>query len=175
MREFFLPVKGYGYQYLVSNMGRIATKERGKNKYYRIMHPWKDRRGYLCVELDHKFYRVHRVVAQRFIPNPENKYSVNHKDENKENNRVDNLEWMTLIENARYGTRDKRATDPLKKPILRIDKETGKVLQRYASVKEAANAGYSHCGIRCCANHYKGYQTSYGYKWEWEKDYATGQ
>lgn len=81
--------------------------------------------GYLYVGLSKqckaKLYLVHRLVAEAFIPNPDNLPEVNHKDENKLNNRVDNLEWCDAKYNSNYGTRNKRKS----KPIQCI--ETGKI------------------------------------------------
>lgn len=81
----------------MSNLGRV------KNKHGRILKPEYSNKGYACVILrkngnNYKF-RVHRLVADLFIPNPENKSEVNHKDENKSNNEVSNLEWCTRKEN----------------------------------------------------------------------------
>lgn len=77
-----------------------------------------DRYGYLCVSLckdGKRFYRtVHRLVATTFIPNSENKPTVNHKDENKLNNSIDNLEWMTVAENNKYGTHYQRSGETQK-------------------------------------------------------------
>lgn len=103
---------GYKGIYQVSNLGQIksiprkyVTKERLLNQY--------NRNGYLCVGLQGPKYRyVHILVAEAFIPNPENKPTVNHKDGNKHNNRVDNLEWATYSENLKHaldnGLKNKR-------------------------------------------------------------------
>lgn len=87
--------------YIVSNTGYIRRKGRDVNKGY------KHRDGYMCADLyqdnERQKKRIHRVVAEAFIPNPDNKPDINHKDGNKLNNHVDNLEWVTKLENNRHG------------------------------------------------------------------------
>lgn len=169
MEEIFVPVKGYEEHYMVSNKGRVFSDVKGHG--FVEIKGWKDRRGYQRIQLiDKKTYMIHRLVAQAFIPNPENKEQVNHKDENKQNNCVENLEWMTNEENHNYGTRNQRVGKALQKPILRIDRKTGQVLQRYACLKDAVKDGYSHAGISLTANH-KSCHHSGGYRWEWETNY----
>ena len=108
--------------------------------------------GYLGVCLSNdkerkKFY-VHRLVAQTFIPNPNNLPQVNHKDENKQNNHVSNLEWCTSKYNNNYGTRTQRMVETRKKDgynisqesaiqVIMIDKSTLQELQIFPSIKEA--------------------------------------
>ena len=107
-------------RYEVSNMGRVKRLARAvpfadgriahlKEKFMAIhAHP----KGYLLVRLTGKetsfSYRVHRLVADHFIPNPDNLPEVNHKDEDKTNNSVENLEWCTHQYNSVYGTRLQR-------------------------------------------------------------------
>lgn len=84
--------------YKVSNYGRIFSKRTNK-----ILKGELTEKGYIRVALtEHKRYLVHCIVAQTFIPNPENKPQVNHIDGNKQNNYVDNLEWCTQSENMRH-------------------------------------------------------------------------
>lgn len=90
--------------YLVSNKGEIKNKLNNN-----LLNLHKDKSGYLRVELTiglekKKYALVHRLVAQAFIPNLDNLPQVNHKDENKTNNCVDNLEWCTALYNHNYGT-----------------------------------------------------------------------
>lgn len=88
--------------YYVSNFGRI---------WFVGVRDWLPQREWkrrLLVSIGSNSYWVHRLVAQTFIPNPDNKPEVNHKDENPANNRVDNLEWVTREENLNYGTRIQR-------------------------------------------------------------------
>lgn len=86
--------------YEISNTGKIRRKKSIKE------HSVTDKKGYLTTDLYsngvRKSVRVHRVVAEEFIPNPDNKPEVNHKDGNKHNNNVDNLEWVTKKENCEH-------------------------------------------------------------------------
>ena len=104
-KEVWRPVVGYEGLYEVSNKGQV--RKRGGNTLKQI-----SRSGYLCVNLANgttvKDCKVHRLVAQAFLPNPHHYPQVNHKDENRNNNSVDNLEWMSSKDNANYGTRNKR-------------------------------------------------------------------
>lgn len=112
MEEVWLPVVGYIGSYWVSNTGKI------KNKHGRILKTFISR-GYervaLCAKEKH---HVHRLVAEAFIPNPFSLPCVNHRDENKLNNSVDNLEWVDHETNNRYGTRGKRIAEKIDKPVL---------------------------------------------------------
>lgn len=96
--EVWKDIKGYESLYQVSNTGKIKSLRFGRE---RILKPIK-RQGYLRVDLISKWFSVHRLVALHFIPNPENKPEVNHKDGDKKNNCVDNLEWNTAQENMRH-------------------------------------------------------------------------
>lgn len=90
----------------VSNTGIVRNKVTGK-----IRKPFFDKNGYVCINLHNHWYKVHRLVAQAFIPNPDNLPQINHKDEDKTNNNVSNLEWCDAKYNINYGTAMKRAMD----------------------------------------------------------------
>ena len=197
MEEIWRDVKGYEGLYQVSNLGRVKSLERfiktrknknGMNGYIHkqesIRIPTKDYKGYLrlslCKEGKLKLFRIHRLVAEAFIPNPNNLPQVNHKDENKENNCISNLEWCTNEYNHNYGTRNKRVAEKQKGrkipfeqiknkiAVLQINKDTNEVIRKYDSIKEAQiccgiKTHYSHIGA-CCKGERK---TAYGFKWRY--------
>lgn len=137
--------------YKVSNLGRIKN-EQGKILKTQI------RKGYCDVGLhiegqrQPKIVKVHRLVAKAFIPNPNNYPLVNHKDENKQNNRVDNLEWCTQKYNLNYGHRN----DKIKKKVLQFDSDNN-FIKEYKSITDASK----ECNVlisdivRSCKTHYK--------------------
>lgn len=101
MIEIWKDIKGYEGLYQVSNLGRLKSYQRVKAGKLVSLQKTKD--GYLQTDLYkdkvRKAVRIHRLVAEAFIPNPDGKLEVNHKNGNKENNEVDNLEWSTKQEN----------------------------------------------------------------------------
>ena len=104
--EIWKDVKGYESLYQVSNLGRIRSIKNG----IKIKKQYERPNGYmqvcLCQNGKITTYKTHRLVAEAFIPNINNLPEVNHKDENKINNCVDNLEWCTSSYNKNYGTRN---------------------------------------------------------------------
>ena len=117
--EEWRDIKGYEGKYQISDLGRIKSLNyRGNTNQEHILKLKEARNGYNQVQLYKNgkgvFYLIHRLVAQAFIPNPDNLPIVNHKDENKENNNVDNLEWCTYEYNNNYGTINKRHSETMK-------------------------------------------------------------
>ena len=134
MTEIWLPIEGYENLYEVSNLGRVrrlesvVTNKAGVTRKFpgKILKPGTRQNGYLGVVLCKngivRSFLLHRLVASAFIPNPDNGFCVvNHLDENKQNNSVENLEWCTQKENVNYGTRNKRASEKRQKPVLCIE------------------------------------------------------
>jgi len=110
--EIWKPIEGYDYPYQVSNYGRVWGK-RG------VLKPYDNGYGYLVVDFrksgKRKHLRVHRLVAEAFVPNEGNLPEVNHKDEDKHNNAASSLEWCTSSYNKRHGNGRKSRSDGMRK------------------------------------------------------------
>ena len=119
MDEIWRDIKNYEGLYQVSNKGRVKSLNYNRSGKERILKPRKASNGYLQVGLvkegERKWYCVHRLVLSTFNPNPDmENLEVNHLDENKENNMLDNLEWVTHKSNCNHGTRNKRVAEKLR-------------------------------------------------------------
>lgn len=105
--EIWKDIQGYEGLYQVSNLGNVKSLKTNKNLYYSKSTRTKNYLKVLLVKNGiRKSLYVHRLVAETFIDNPENKLIVNHKDYNPMNNKANNLEWCTYKENNNYGTRN---------------------------------------------------------------------
>ena len=156
MEEVWKDIKGYEGRYQISNSGRLKSylqdRENGKIKTGN-----ETKKGYLTALLyaedgTSKWTPIHRLVASAFIENPDGLPQVNHKDENKKNNRADNLEWCTNDYNVNYGTRNERTArsnmccETTSKKVCSVD-QNGRVVH-YDSIGEAERqTGNSHCNI----------------------------
>lgn len=185
LKEIWKDIKGYEGCYQVSNLGGVRSLDRyingNKNsKWIRkgvVLKPHKNRNGYLIVRLQldgHNLGKtVGRLVAETFTPNPNNYPEVNHKDENKSNNHVDNLEWCSYSYNTNYGTRNDRVSKiltnhPLKSKIVYQYSLNGEFIKEYQSTRECERQGFHQSGIsRCCLCEQK---THKGYIWKYKED-----
>ena len=174
MFEDFVDIKGYEGLYKINKKGEILSlKYRGHNiekilsnkpnaggKYYAIT---------LCKNGEEKTYMVHRLVAETFIPNPQNLPQINHKDENGLNNSVDNIEWCDRSYNMKYGTRAARQSAKIKKPVLQytLEGEFVKEWDGACDAEEFYNRREAQNISRCCRGNIK---TAYGFKWEYKKN-----
>ena len=183
--EIWKDIEGYEGLYQISNMGRVKSVERmkwcGKGYYKtpeRILKARKTKNGYLLVNLwkdgKIKSYYIHRLVAQAFLDNPDNLPEVNHIDQDKTNNKVENLEFCDRSYNVNYGTRNRKVAEKLRgrkqseesnkkraekltnnpkisKPVIAIDKRTGLIVE-FLSAHEAERVlGISQSNItKCC-------------------------
>lgn len=182
--EIWRPVVGYEGLYEVSNFGRVKSLARETNNQYckedRILKLKSSKTGYLSVGLKspgekQKLYLVHRLVAEVFIPNPYNLPQVNHKDEDKTNNCICNLEWCDAKYNNSYGNHPKTYEQTIfkhnrpdkSKPVLQYDLE-GNLIAKFPSTAEAQRCtGIRHQQINgCCRGEY-GYKTAGGFIWKY--------
>ena len=165
--EIWCPIKGYENIYEVSDKGRVRSLKFGKE---RILKPGRDKDGYLQVNLwkngENKMCKIHRLVAQTFIPNPDNLPEVNHKDENKENNSVQNLEWCDRKYNNNYGTHNQRMAENKSKPVIQYTK-SGEFVKAWPSTTDVQrNLGYFHNSIsNCCTGKLK---SAYNFIWKFK-------
>ena len=165
--EHWKAIAGYEGLYEVSDMGRVKSLWYGKD---RILKPGKSGMGYLkvglCKDGNLKQLLVHRLVAEAFIPNPNNLETVNHKDEDKTNNEISNLEWMSMKDNINYGTHNKRVAESLSKQVKMFDKSTGELLATFYSTREAERVtGIAQSNIRSCCNGKR--KSAGGYIWRY--------
>ena len=175
LQEEWKDILGFEGRYQISNLGRVKSLVSE-----RILKECQSSNGYmrvcLCGADGHKNMSVHRMVADAFISNPNDLPQVNHIDENKQNNRVDNLEWVTSKQNINHGTSlarrsyHQRYTQSGKKVVHQYDME-GNLIGTFISIREAArHYGIDRTGIQHCCTNKKGFKTYKGYKWKFEEE-----
>lgn len=172
IEEEWRDIAGYEGIYQVSNLGRVKSLNylHHKGKVC-IMSPVKEKSGYIrCLlynDEGRKAYSIHRLVAMAFCPNDNNYPCVNHKDEDKSNNRADNLEWCTYDYNNKYGTRTQKMVSSqlnrsdLSRRIICIENGI-----EYESIRDAGRkTAICRSAISKCLN--KKHKTAGGYHWKY--------
>lgn len=158
--------------YEVSDTGLIRNSKTGTIRKAHI-----NASGYFALNFVRdglrKNFRIHRLVAEAFIPNTNNYPCINHKDENKLNNNVDNLEWCTYKYNNNYGDKNIRSAQKLSKPIIQYDTDLN-FIKEWNSINEASEKlklGSSHIS-QCCSGSInkqgKKYKTVGGFIWRYK-------
>lgn len=182
MQEVWKDIAGYEGLYQVSNHGRVRSLGHDTWHPGRVLKPQLDGKGNYYMVCLHKnkalkHFLVHRLVAQAFIPNPDNLPCVNHKDEIKTNNHADNLEFCTISYNARYGMASRNQLDARKKSggvsaekaVLQYDMD-GNLIAEHISIMAASRAlGINKTSISYCCNHRYGKNTYNGFIFEFKK------
>lgn len=178
MIEVWKDVAGYEGLYQVSNRGNVKSLDRvsehrisGKItlKGKPVAKSFNGNYYFVNLTKDGKTKRpmIHRLVAVAFLPNPDNSPCINHKDENKLNNAVENLEWCNHKYNSNYGTCIDRSREKKEKEVLQYDL-AGNYIRTWKSVAEAERiGGYDHRGISRCATGKR--NKAYGYIWRYKE------
>lgn len=158
--ELFRTIKGHE-EYMIGDKGTVMNMQTKK-----FLKPVKGNNGYLHITLCYgkrEDCMVHRLVAEAFIPNPDNLPQVNHKDENKLNNSVDNLEWCTAKYNVNYG----KCATHRNTPVVQMSHD-GKLIRCWNSIKEASEfLNIKYQGISCVCRGVR--KTCGGFRWKYLK------
>lgn len=156
MEEIWKTVEGFE-NYQVSNKGRIRNLNYGNLGYCKILKQGNNESGYALIQLhkNGKRYqrKMHRLIAKEFIPNPNNYPAIHHKNEIKDDNRVENLEWCTQKQNMEHS---------FGKKIVGTNIETGEKIY-FNSVSSTKEAGFEFRAVSACCNNRR--KTHKGYTW----------
>lgn len=173
--EVWKDIPSYEGLYQVSTFGNVRSLNYHRTGQARILKQGRDRDGYCQVTLSNagrpKSFKIHRLVATAFIPNPLNLPVINHKDENPLNNHVNNLEWCTVKYNRNYGTCTQRISEKLNHPVCQYDRE-GRLVAEYGSVSEAVEkTGLVNISTVCRGLHRTAGEYTFSYAGEVPKEY----
>lgn len=186
MEEIWKPIKGFESKYEISNLGRL--KNIRTNHILKMTNQYGDYFSIILYDETHKKYtRIHRLVAEHFIDNPNNYPCVNHKDMNKQNNCVDNLEWCTYSHNTKdainkgantmsgFNKYNKNKFKNKYGKIFQCDRDKN-VINIFDSLNEAHNkTGVCTRNILHCINHQEGRTQAGGYIWKSEKEVMNNE
>lgn len=171
--EKWVDITGYEGMYQVSRSGDVVSLNFHHTGKKRVLKPSVLKNGYLCVNLYKngvkKTYTIHQLVAKAFIPNPDKLTCVNHKNEIKSDNRVENLEWCDSKYNVNYGTRNLRIGEKHSKPVIQLTKE-GDFVRNWPSMSEVERELkiYQSSISKCCTEKRK---SACGFRWMYLEDY----
>lgn len=167
-------VVGYEGIYEVDNQGNVFSLNYGRTGERKKRKLIINTKGYLSVNLSKdgkaKKCSVHRLVAEAFLPNPNNLPCINHKDECKTNNLVENLEFCTYKYNLDYSNNWRKSAKARLSPVLQYTMD-GEFVTEYPSLTEASRqTGINAGNISSYCNGRKGYSHAGGYKWKYKKE-----
>ena len=172
MQEIWKDIRGYEGIYQISNLGNVKSLNYNRTKKSKILKQCTDKRGYLKVGLSkhnkYGVFSVHRLVAKEFIPNPYNFPQVNHKDEDKQNNSVENLEWCNNQYNVNYGTRKERISEKRGRRILQFNLSGEFIREWNGTCKASRELKINEGNIWECCN--KRRKTAGKYFWKYKED-----
>lgn len=173
MQEIWKDIKGYEGLYQVSNLGRVKSLQMyakgGYKRRIKILKPCNNGNGYHIVYLMKDKKRsvnyIHRLVAQAFVTNLNNFSCINHIDENRQNNRADNLEWCTYKYNNNYGNHNLKLSSSKRKLVNQYDKDMN-LIKTWDGIQNAMKK--TNCGhiVECCKGQIK---SSGGYIWRYHE------
>ncbi len=183
MKEIWKDIKNYEGLYQISNFGNVKSLEKYRyngKKYYtqkeKILKQQVDKNGYKVIVLHRnkeiQAFKIHRLVAQAFIPNPKDKAEVNHIDGNKANNNIHNLEWVTTKENVHHAFKNHLVSQHNNTSVEQYSLD-GTLLKKWNSISEAQRElklkKSAISNISACCQHQK--PTAFGYIWEYADNF----
>lgn len=152
--------------YIAASDGKIYATNWYKTGKFKEVKQSKSSKGYLEFKFNRQPMSSHRFIAMCFIPNPNNLPQVNHKNEIKTDNHVENLEWCDCIYNINYGTRNERMAISLSKPVLQFTQDGGFVAEYQSTIEAMQQTGCFQSAIsKCCRGKRK---TTGGFIWKFK-------